>query len=85
MGNIKKTIKRQCHAHRTMEGGIRCILHLSADGGMLKNAAIALGLAVFLGIFSQVPIGNEDLQNYQDYKCSASRIDLGDLNDARMQ
>ncbi|KAL7502274.1 hypothetical protein ACHAXN_001802, partial [Cyclotella atomus] len=57
----------------------------SADGGMLKNAAIALGLAVFLGIFSQVPIGNEDLQKYQDYKGSASRIDLGDLNDARMQ
>ena len=36
-------------------------------------------------IFSQVPIGNEDLQKYQDYKGSASRIALGDLNDARMQ
>ncbi|KAL3796632.1 hypothetical protein ACHAWO_010228 [Cyclotella atomus] len=66
----------------------------SADGEMLKNAAIALGLVVFLRIFSQVPIGNEakilpigneDLQKYQDYKGSASRIDLGDLNDARMQ
>jgi hypothetical protein len=31
----------------------------SADGEMLKNAAIALGLVVFLRIFSQVPIGNE--------------------------
>ena len=52
----------------------------NSDGGLLKNIAIALGLVVFLGVFSQVPIGNEDLQKYQDYKGSASRIDLGDLN-----
>jgi hypothetical protein len=58
----------------------------NSDGGMLKNVAIALGLLVFLGVFSQVPIGNEDLQRYQDYKGSASRIDLGDLNpDVRLQ
>ena len=58
----------------------------NADGGMLKNLGIALGLVVFLGIFSQIPIGNEDLQRYQDYKGSASRIDLGDLNpDVRVQ
>jgi hypothetical protein len=55
----------------------------AVEGGMLKNAAIALGVVVFLGIFSQIPIGNEDLQKYQDYKGSASRIDLGDLNDVR--
>ena len=58
----------------------------NSDGGMLKNVAIALGLVVFLGIFSQVPIGNEDLQRYQDYKGSASRIDMGDLNpDVKVQ
>ena len=58
----------------------------NADGGMLKNVGIALGLVVFLGIFSQIPIGNEDLQRYQDYKGSATRIDLGDLNpDVRVQ
>lgn len=58
----------------------------NADGGVLKNIAIALGLVVFLGVFSQIPIGNEDLQRYQDYKGSASRIDLGDLNpDVRVQ
>lgn len=55
----------------------------AVEGGMLKNVAIALGVVVFLGIFSQIPIGNEDLQKYQDYKGSASRIDLGDLNDVR--
>lgn len=52
----------------------------NSDGGLLKNIGIALGLVVFLGVFSQVPIGNEDLQKYQDYKGSSSRIDLGDLN-----
>ena len=58
----------------------------NSDGGLLKNIGIALGLVVFLGVFSQVPIGNEDLQKYQDYKGSSSRIDLGDLNpDVGMQ
>ena len=58
----------------------------NSDGGLLKNIGTALGLVVFLGVFSQVPIGNEDLQKYQDYKGSSSRIDLGDLNpDVGMQ
>jgi hypothetical protein len=47
---------------------------------VFKNVATAIGLAVFLAIFSQVPLGQEDLQKYQDVKGSASRIDLGDLN-----
>lgn len=58
----------------------------NSEGGLLKSVGIALGLVVFLGVFSQIPIGNEDLQRYQDYKGSASRIDLGDLNpDVRVQ
>eukprot|EP00985_Skeletonema_marinoi_P001692 scaffold686_cov245-Skeletonema_marinoi.AAC.3 len=35
---------------------------------------------VFLGLFSQIPVGESDLQKYQDVKGSSSRIDLGDLN-----
>lgn len=57
----------------------------SSDGG-LRNIAIGLGVAIFLAIFSQVPVGNEDLQKYQGKMGSASRIDLGDLNpDVRVQ
>mmetsp|Transcript_307 Transcript_307/g.612 ORF Transcript_307/g.612 Transcript_307/m.612 type:complete len:197 (-) Transcript_307:373-963(-) len=48
-------------------------------GGIVK---VGLGLAfvVLLGFFSQVPVGEESLQKYQDVKGSATRIDLGDLN-----
>ena len=54
-------------------------------GGIAK-VGLALGFVVFLGLFSQVPIGEGDLQKYQDVKSSTSRIDLGDLNpDARVQ
>ncbi|KAL7518587.1 hypothetical protein ACHAWX_003403 [Stephanocyclus meneghinianus] len=53
---------------------------------VFKNVATAIGLAVFLVIFSQVPVGQEDLQKYQDVKGTSSRIDLGDLNpDVRAQ
>jgi hypothetical protein len=48
--------------------------------GTVKNAALALGFIVFLGLFSQIPVGESDLQRYQDIKGSSSRIDLGDLN-----
>ncbi|ACI64123.1 predicted protein [Thalassiosira pseudonana CCMP1335] len=48
-------------------------------GGAMK-AALALGLVVFLAAFSQVPVGEGDLQRYQDIKGSSSRIDLGDIN-----
>lgn len=48
-------------------------------GGIAK-AAGALAFVIFLGLFSQVPVGEESLQRYQDVKGSSSRIDLGDLN-----
>lgn len=48
--------------------------------GTVKTAALVLGFVVFLGFFSQVPVGESDLQRYQDIKGSSSRIDLGDLN-----
>ena len=46
----------------------------------LKTLGLVFGAIIGLGLFSQVPIGQEDLQKYQDIKGSASRIDLGDLN-----
>jgi hypothetical protein len=48
--------------------------------GSIKTAGLALGLILFLGLFSQIPVGESDLQKYQDIKGSSSRIDLGDLN-----
>ena len=48
--------------------------------GGLANVGIALAFVVFLGIFSQIPVGEESLQKYQDVKGNPSRIDLGDLN-----
>ncbi|KAL9181901.1 hypothetical protein ACHAXT_012244 [Thalassiosira profunda] len=48
-------------------------------GGLAKVAA-GLGLVVLLALFSQVPVGEENLQRYQDVKGNPSRIDLGDLN-----
>jgi hypothetical protein len=48
--------------------------------GSIKTAGLALGLILFLGLFSQIPVGESDLQKYQDIKGSTSRIDLGDLN-----
>ena len=48
-------------------------------GGIVKGA-LAIGAVVFLGFFSQLPVGQESLQRYQDVKGNPSRIDLGDLN-----
>lgn len=51
--------------------------------GGLANVAkvgLAVGGLVLLGLFSQVHIGEDNLQRYQDIKGSPSRIDLGDLN-----
>mmetsp|Transcript_16153 Transcript_16153/g.24517 ORF Transcript_16153/g.24517 Transcript_16153/m.24517 type:complete len:184 (+) Transcript_16153:2-553(+) len=48
-------------------------------GGIAKVGA-GLALVILLGLFSQVPVGEESLQKYQDVKGSSSRIDLGDLN-----
>ena len=49
-------------------------------GGIAK-VGVAIGAIVLLGLFSQVPIGEENLMKYQDIKGNPSRIDLGDLND----
>jgi len=50
-------------------------------GGIAK-VGLAIGALVLLGLFSQIPVGEEDLMKYQDIKVSnPSRIDLGDLND----
>ena len=48
-------------------------------GGAMK-AALALGFVVFLAVFSQVPVGEDDLTKYQGKKGNVERIDLGDLN-----
>mmetsp|Transcript_4049 Transcript_4049/g.8337 ORF Transcript_4049/g.8337 Transcript_4049/m.8337 type:complete len:210 (-) Transcript_4049:651-1280(-) len=45
-----------------------------------KSAGLVVAAIIGLGLFSQVPIGQEDLQKYQDVKGNTSRIDLGDLN-----
>ena len=49
-------------------------------GGIAK-VGLAIGVLVLLGLFSQVPVGEENLMKYQDIKGNPSRIDLGDLND----
>jgi hypothetical protein len=51
----------------------------SSMGGIGK-VGLALGFVVLLGVFSQVPIGEENLQKYQAVKGNPSRIYLGDLN-----
>ncbi|KAL7541992.1 hypothetical protein ACHAWF_007065 [Thalassiosira exigua] len=48
--------------------------------GGLTNIALGLAFVVFLGAFSQIPLGQEDLQRFQDVKGNPTRIDLGDLN-----
>ena len=46
----------------------------------IGKVGLVLGFIVLLGVFSQVPIGEENLQKYQAVKGDSSRIDLGDLN-----
>lgn len=53
-------------------------------GGIAKIGA-GLAFVVVLGLFSQVPVGEESLQRYQDVKGTSSRIDLGDLNPVQIQ
>jgi hypothetical protein len=48
--------------------------------GGIANIVLVLGLVVLVGIFAQVPIGEESLQKYQAIQGNPSRIDLGDLN-----
>ena len=49
--------------------------------GGIGKVGLVIGALVLLGLFSQVPIGEENLMKYQDIKGNYSRIDLGDLND----
>ena len=48
--------------------------------GAIAKVGLAIGGLVLLGLFSQIPVGEESLQRYQDIKGNPSRIDLGDLN-----
>ena len=48
--------------------------------GGIATIGLAIGALVLLGLFSQVPIGEENLMKYQDIKGN-NLIDLGDLND----
>lgn len=52
-------------------------------GGILTTLAGVLALAVGLAVFSQVPVGQEDLSRYSAIKAPTEQIDLGDLNKAR--
>ena len=52
-------------------------------GGGLTTILAGVGLALFLVLFSQVPIGQEDLSKYSAIKAPTEQIDLGDLNRAR--
>ncbi|KAL7462332.1 hypothetical protein ACHAXS_002714 [Conticribra weissflogii] len=53
---------------------------MATEGAGLMNVALALGFVIFLAIFSQIPLGEEDLTRYQGKQGDMSRIDLGDLN-----
>mmetsp|Transcript_19187 Transcript_19187/g.41554 ORF Transcript_19187/g.41554 Transcript_19187/m.41554 type:complete len:200 (+) Transcript_19187:70-669(+) len=55
-------------------------VNMEKNMGGIAKVGLALGLVVLLGLFSQMHVGEEDLQRYQDIKGSTSRIDLGDLN-----
>jgi hypothetical protein len=63
------------------------ILDDESGGGssLLATAALGFVAVVLLSIFSQVPVGQEDLSRYGGTTSSsgASRIDLGDLNEAK--
>lgn len=52
-------------------------------GGSLTTIIAGVGLALFLALFSQVPVGQEDLSKYSAIKAPTEQIDLGDLNRAR--
>ena len=57
----------------------------SEQGGLGSTLTTVLGTIAFvviLGLFSQVPLGQEDLSKYQAIKTS-TQLDLGDLNPVR--
>lgn len=53
------------------------------EGGGLIGILGAVGLALFFALFSQVPVGQEDLSKYSAIKAPTEQIDLGDLNRSR--
>lgn len=55
---------------------------LASDEGnnLVVNILIGIAFIVILGIFSQIPIGQEDLSKYSAVKNASTGIDLGDLN-----
>ena len=54
-----------------------------SEGLALPAILGAIGIAVLLAVFSQVPIGQEDLSKYSAIKAPSEQIDLGDLNRSR--
>ena len=56
-----------------------CCIEENSMGNFAK-VGLAIGGLVLLGLFSQIPVGEESLQRYQDIKGNPSRIDLGGLN-----
>ena len=52
-------------------------------GGGLTGILGVIGLALFFALFSQVPIGQEDLSKYSAIKAPTEQIDFGDLNRSR--
>jgi hypothetical protein len=56
----------------------------SSGGGALTGIIGVVALMIGIAVFSQVPIGQEDLSKYSAIKAPTQQIDLGDLNkDAR--
>ena len=55
----------------------------SEGSGTLKTVLSAVGLAVFLAVFSQIPVGQEDYTKYSAVKANTEKIDLGDRNRTR--
>merc|ERR1712238_554407 len=53
---------------------------MDSNLGGIGKICLGIVFVLCLGFFSQVPVGEESLQRYQDVKGNPSRIDLGDLN-----
>eukprot|EP00978_Attheya_sp_CCMP212_P037717 scaffold180528_cov53-Attheya_sp.AAC.5 len=51
--------------------------------GLLPMIGLVVAAIVALGIFSQVPVGQEDFTRYSSTPTTSTRIDLGDLNEGR--
>lgn len=54
-----------------------------SGGGGLTGILGVIALVIGIAVFSQIPIGQEDLSKYSAIKAPTEQIDLGDLNRAR--